>query len=171
LLRFVGAILLAGGAAAVGVRASLRLKTRLRVLSGLSAGIGLMRSELAFREPAIPELMETLAAETDSPVSDLFQCCARQSGRLGREPFSAIWESAVDQCEGLELTARECREIRVIGSILGRYDVEGQLAALAALQNRVEQLYSGAVREQENKGKVFGTMGLATGLGLVILLL
>ena len=40
----------------MGFRASGRLRTRLAALSGLSGGIGLMRSELAFREPAIPEL-------------------------------------------------------------------------------------------------------------------
>ncbi len=154
----------------MGFRASWRLRARLTALSGLSTGLQFMRSELAFREPPVPELMETLAGQTPEPVCRVFQACADRQEQLGREPFSAVWEQAVDQCGGLELTARERRELSAVGNILGRYDVDGQLGALGALHHRVEQLYDEAVRERENKGRVYSTLGVVTGLGLVILL-
>lgn len=171
MLRLLGAFFLVGGTAAMGFRASGKLRMRITVLSELATAIELIRSDLAFRQSDIPDLMKDLAERIAEPVRSLFRACCERESSLGQVSFSQVWNDAMTECGGLSLTTREKRELSSIGTILGRYDVDGQLSALGALHHRMEQLYDEAVRERENKGRVYSTLGVVTGLGLVILLL
>lgn len=171
MLKFLGALLLAGGTAALGLNAAHRLSVRLQVLSSLLTALQLMQAEIAFRQTPVPELLEQLTHQLPPPADGLFALCAQRGEELGRVPFSEIWRESVESCRGLELSRQERRELAAIGNILGRYDVDGQLAALAALERRVEQLFSQAQQERDSRSKVFSALGIVTGLALIILLL
>lgn len=72
MLKLIGALLLAGGAGALGCSAAAQLSRRVAVLRALLGALEGMEREIAFRLTPMPELLERAAAESPPPVCTLF---------------------------------------------------------------------------------------------------
>jgi len=167
MLKFMGSLLLAGGATALGFLASGRLDRRVSTLRALLGGLELLEREISFRLTPMPELLERLATQTDPPVDELFAHCREGLDRLGEVSLGQLWR------EGLELLylgEGERAVLAGLGDILGRYDSEGQQKALALTQSALERLLRDAGEERDRLGRVYRVAGTAAGAVLVILL-
>ena len=75
MLRFLGAVLLTGGAGMLGLGAATRLSRRVRTLYLLTEALERMERELSFRLTSVPELFALLADYIAPPVGTFFACC------------------------------------------------------------------------------------------------
>ena len=57
-----------------------------------------------------------------------------------------------------------------LGQVLGRYDGDSQRQALAGAVERLEQQRLQAQAQRQRLGRVYGTLGIAAGALLIILL-
>lgn len=170
MLRLLGAVLLTGGAGALGFCAAARLNRRVRTLRLLTEALERMERELSFRLTSIPELFVLLADHSAPPVGTFFARCRDSLRRLGEERLEDLWRNALAESD-LELDAEERQILETLGGILGRYDGEGQTQALALARTQLERCLEAAVAERSRMGKVYGALGLAAGAFLVIVLL
>ena len=170
MLRLLGAVLLTGGAGALGFGAAARLNRHVRTLRLLTEALERMERELSFRLTSIPELFTLLAGHLAPPVGPFFARCRDSLCRLGDERLEDLWRSALADSD-LDLEGEERQVLETLGGILGRYDGEGQTQALALARAQLEQCLEAAVAERARMGKVYGVLGLAAGAFLVIVLL
>ena len=170
MLRLLGAVLLTGGAGALGFGAAARLNRRVHMLRLFTEALERMERELSFRLTSIPELFALLADHLSPPVGTFFARCRGSLFRLGEERLEDLWQNALVESD-LELEPEEQQILETLGGILGRYDSEGQTQALALAREQLEQCLDAAVSERARMGKVYGALGLAAGAFLVIVLL
>ena len=170
MLRLLGAVLLTGGAGALGFGAAARLNRHVRTLRLLTEALERMERELSFRLTSLPELFTLLAGHIAPPVGKFFAYCRDSLCRLGDERLEDLWRSALADSD-LDLEGEERQVLETLGGILGRYDGEGQTQALALARAQLEQCLEAAVAERARMGKVYGALGLAAGAFLVIVLL
>ena len=170
MLKLIGAVLLAGGAAALGFSAAAQLERRVRALRELVSAVEVMERELTFRLTPMPELLSALAERTREPVSRFFACCLDGMKELGEFPLSALWENALAEVP-MDLGAEEREVLRALGGVLGRYDGEGQREALELTRVQLSQCLERAAEDRTRLGRVYGALGLTAGAFLVILLL
>ena len=170
MLRLLGAVLLTGGAGALGVGAAARLNHRVRTLRLLTEALERMERELSFRLTSIPELFALLADHLPPPVGTFFSYCRDSLSRLGEARLEDLWRSAL-MASDLDLAEEERQILETLGGILGRYDGEGQTQALALARAQLEHCLEAAMGERARMGKVYGALGLAAGAFLVIVLL
>lgn len=170
MIRMVGAVLLTGGAAALGFGAVRRLEQRVQELSQLWAGLSLIRRELGWRLTPLPELLRRAAGETKGAVSDFFRLCSVGAGRLNGRPFRQIWQQGLE-CVSLRLEETDLEALEQVGSVLGRYDSENQQKALDQALERLAEQRRQAAEQRSRLGKVYGMLGLTSGIFLVILLI
>ena len=161
MVRLLGAVLVAGGAAWAGLSAAEGLKRRVRALDALVDGLSLLEQELELDSPPLPELMERLISRSAGPARALFQGC--------RETFSQSWRRLTETLPGLDGEA--LRALEPLGDTLGRCDWQEQQRRVAAVRGRIETLRDRAEEEQRRQGKVCRALGAAGGAFLVILLL
>ena len=154
MVRLLGAVLVAGGAAWAGLSAAEGLKRRVRALDALVDGLSLLEQELELDSPPLPEL---------------FQGCRESLDRLSREPFSQSWRRLTETLPGLDEEAR--RALSPLGDTLGRCDWNEQRRRVDAICRRVDELRVRAEERQRRQGKVYRALGAAGGAFLVILLL
>jgi len=95
MLKLIGALLLAGGAGALGCSAAAQLSRRVAVLRALLGALEGMEREIAFRLTPMPELLERAAGEgwaacavrkdggDDPDVTDGALICARVERSTG----------------------------------------------------------------------------------------
>ena len=143
MMRLMGAVLVAFGAAWLGLTTAAELGRKVRRLEQLSIGLELLERELWERGSPLPQVLEELSLRTGEPASTLFAQCSAACGRLDREPFPDAWRRLVTELEGLTPEAR---------------------AALDRERERAEG-------EKLRMGRVYQALGLSGGAFLVILLL
>jgi stage III sporulation protein AB len=171
MFRLIGAIMVAGGAAAIGLIAAGKLKTRVDALSGLLAAIDVMQSEIFFRLTPLPDLIKMLEKQSEAPAKTLFSNCVNHIGQLGQKPFFNIWTQALEESRSLELLPAEKQILKELGNILGRYDADGQIKAIAYIHRRLETCLEASIREKEKQGKLYRMLGIVTGAAVAIILL
>ena len=169
MLRLLGAALLVAGCGGLGFSAAGGLARRVRVLRALVGALEGLERELSFRLPPTPELLER-AAESPPPVGELFARCRAKLDGLGERPLSQLWREAVAETP-LELEEPERRALEELGDVLGRYDGEGQRAALARTRAELSRALGLAREKQEKQGRMYQVLGLTAGAFLAILLL
>ena len=158
MVRLLGAVLVAGGAAWTGLSAAEGLKRRVRALDALVDGLSLLEQELELDSPPLPELMERLIPRSAGPARALFQGCRESLERLSWEPLP-----------GLDGETR--RTLEPLGDVLGRCDWNEQRRRVDTICRRVDELRVRAEERQRRQGKVYRALGAAGGAFLVILLL
>lgn len=170
MLRLLGALLLAGGASALGFSAAARLSRRTAVLRALLGALDGMERELAFRLAPMPEMLDRVAQESPSPVGELFACCREKLNELGEKSMPELWREALEQVP-LGLEGPAWLTVEGLGDVLGRYDGEGQRTALAHARAELELALEQAREDGEKRGRMYRVLGVAAGAFLVILLL
>ena len=165
MLKLIGALLLAGGAGALGCSAAAQLSRRVAVLRALLGALEGMEREIAFRLTPMPELLERAAAESPPPVCTLFARCRTLLDELGERSMAELWREAL----GLDGPGRLALE--ELGEVLGRYDGDGQREALAHTRAELSRALEQAREAREKQGRMYQVLGITAGAFLVILLL
>lgn len=168
MLKLTGALLVAGGVSALGFAAAGGLTRRVRTLSALAGALALMERELSFRLTPMPELLERLAERAAPPADALFVYCRAGLDRLGETSLDELWREGL---ETLSLRDGERLALEHLGAVLGRYDGEGQRAALAEAREELEQALAEAREERSRLGRMYRVVGTAAGTVLAVLLL
>jgi len=167
MIRLIGAVLLAGGSSALGFGAVRHLEGRVRDLRELVAGLEVMERELGWRMASLPELLERAALGCGERAARFFHLCAQGASHLNGRTFRQVWL----QASGLVLEPVDRLLLEQLGAVLGRYDAVSQRQALTAAVGRLEEQRLQAQRERQRLGRVYGTLGVAAGALLVILLI
>ena len=89
MIRVMGAVLVAAGAAWIGFQAAAGLRRRVRALEEMAAGLALLERDLELTGPPLPQLLARGGARGQGPARALFLGCAQGMDNLAREDFSA----------------------------------------------------------------------------------
>jgi len=169
MLRGIGAVLLAAGCAWLGFWVAAGMRSRVRALEDMAAGLLLLEQELELDSPPLPVLMERLASRAPGSAGGLFAQCGAGLGRLDEEEFSHLWRRLVEERRELGEEGRRC--LAVLGETLGRCGCFAQVRSVAAARRRLSELAARAEEDARRERKVCQVLGLSGGAFLVILLL
>lgn len=169
MIRLMGAALIAGAAAWLGLSAAAELGGRVHRLEALSAALELLERELWERGAPLPEVFQDLSRRVGEPAAFLFARSARACRSLDREPFQAAWRRLVEELEGLPPEGRAA--LLPLGEVLGRYEAQGQREAIQRSRSALDRVRLHAEEERGRMGRVYQALGLTGGGFLVILLL
>lgn len=168
MLKWIGALLVVTATGAAGLGAIQASSQRIRVLSGLIAALDLCQAELTFKLTALPDVMAQLARKSAAAVRPFFAAVDKACARLGEDSFGCLWQQCVQKME--DVWRKPEQEImEELGSVLGRYDTDGQSRAIAYARNRLEALLSRAEADHRKQGRMYGALGLVSGLAVVII--
>lgn len=168
--KMIGAILLTGGGLWLGLGWSGELRRRIAALEGWLAALSLLRGELSVVVPSTPALLEELSRKAPPPAGEVFAQALRGLDKLGEQPFSVIWHSALTACP-VGLDGEDINTLSLLGHVMGRCGREEQGAALQRAEEELARRLAVLREELARKGKAYGATGLALGLFLTILLL
>ena len=164
MIRLIGALLVAFGAAWLGLSAAAELRKRVERLKALSEGLELLGRELWERGSPLPDVFARLSEHTGEPARTLFAQCAQACQTLEREPLSPAWQRFVQELDG-------AAALLPLGEVLGRYEVQGQREAIEQVCAALEEERRQAEKERSRMERVYQAIGLSGGGFLVILLL
>ena len=169
MVRMIGAVLVAAGAAWLGFRAAQALGDQVRALTEADRGLELLEQELELGAPPLEQVMDHLIPRTCGPARALFAGCRQALDRLEEERFAAAWRRLVEDQELLGSEGKAC--LRPLGDSLGQCGCTEQRQAIRTARLRLGRAIDEAREERRRTGRVYQALGLSGGAFLVILLL
>lgn len=170
MIRMLGVVLLAGGAALLGLSAARRTRSRVRDLQLLARGLRAVLRELSYRLAPLPELLHSAEEQTGGRVQVFFSLCARGAEHLNGRSFQTVWDQAAEASQ-MCLEREDWRCLEQLGPVLGRYDGENQCMALETALSGLDARCGEAAQESRRLGKLYSVLGVTAGAFLLILLM
>lgn len=170
MLRLAGGLCVVLGSAALGLHGVFRLKERVRVLRRLLEALAYLEEELAFQLTPLTALLQRLGQGTEGPVGHFFSECLASFQKAPEAGLRESWQRAMEA--RLPMLAEAEREaLSALGTMLGRYDAQGQQKAIRHTAARLETCLAAACEARDRLGRVYAVVGAAGGLLAVIVLM
>lgn len=170
MVRIIGAVLLLSTSSMLGFSASRELKERVRDLEMMVVSFEFMERELKARLPPLQELLRLTSCVTTGCVKLFYLLVISRMDRQQERPFSQLWREAAEAAQ-LHITDHDLQILCDAGNVLGRYDAVSQCSALEEMRARLLIALKDAREQKNNMGRVYSTLGIASGALLSIILL
>ncbi|MCQ2418953.1 MAG: stage III sporulation protein AB [Clostridia bacterium] len=170
-IRIFGAVLILCGSAGFGFGAAWQMKRTVSQLEMLGTAMHLMECELSFISPPLPRLMRTVSKDTQGAVSVLFANYAKLLSNPATRDTEEAMRKALEMTKRLSLPSGTVFSLLEFSQTLGRYDLPGQLSALASARSRLSGQLEHLRSEQKDRCRTYQTLGICAGLAVVILIL
>lgn len=167
LLRPLGFLLLVLCTTGVGIVLAGGLTERVKALELAEAVLDGLTAELSYSLAPLDEAVGRLVRRETLSKAAYLELCGRKCAEE-ELPFPMAWRAAVTESPGA-LDKEDAEVLEALADTLGQSDLGEQLVAIdrsrALLKARLEE----ARTEAGNRGKLYRTMGMLTGVFLVIL--
>ena len=165
-LKWIGAALIIASCAFVGFSIAAAYRQEEHQLQQLAAAMDFMVCELRCRMSALPELCAIAGQESKGVIGKLLS-------DLGTN-LDAQSAADVKGCLALaaatgQFSPRALQAVNLLGSSLGRFDLEGQLEGLESVRNYCRSQLEIMANGREARLRSHQTLGICAGAALAIL--
>ena len=126
-------------------------------------------------------MLETKIKYTYEPLSSIFKDISRIIGGKTGEIFSTAsyymenidattsWNKSIDEST-IDILKEDKKVLKTLGKLLGKTNVEGQINQIELNLSLIEIQIKKAEKEKEKNERLWKTVGIVSGLGIVIIL-
>lgn len=165
LLKIGGTILIVSCTTLIGISLAGLLKKRVNLLEAAIAALGVLEGELSYGMLAPDEAVFRMEQyESLSELAFLPQCAAlcRQGS-----PFPNAWKKSLET-QRSELSKEDTAILCALADTIGQCDLESQIAAIRQAKELLAVQLRQARTRCESHTKIYHTMGVLSGIFIVI---
>lgn len=169
-VKLLGALLVIGASGFIGQVVSQNYLARAGQLRELGSLLGVLETEISYLKTPLPEIFDRLAATNRGACASLFR--ETRNLLLSGEGYTAreAWEIALERSYPFTALSTEDRAILLaFGRSLGNSGSEEQVKHIRELREYLKLQEARAREEGERNARVWGYLGVGTGLLLVLL--
>lgn len=172
MLRLLGAVMIFGSCAVLGLSARQALGRRIAAADAMLLALSLIESEISACRATLPEIINELSENENEAVCCVFMSLQRRMREQSGLSLGYLWRQCFRET-GTEvgLGREECEILGDAANFLGRYHAEEQLAGLRQVARRLTAARDAAAMDLQNKGNLYRTCGIAMGILLVLVLI
>jgi stage III sporulation protein AB len=168
-IKLIGAGMIIAACGAVGFSMAASHRREEVALRQLIRAMDYMGCELQYRLTPLPELCRNAAAESAGVVSQALLCLAGELENQIAPDASSCMNAALSKTHRLPKRAEE--NLRLLGSSLGRFDLQGQLSGLEQTRHQCRRELEELTNNRDVRLRSYQTLGLCAGSALAILFL
>ena len=165
--KWIGAILIISGCGGVGFAMAGAYRREERTLRQLIGALDYMACELQYRLTPLPDLCAQAAAESSGHVSKVLRALSEELEHQVLPDVNGCMQAALASAG--ELPARTREAFQIMGSSLGRFDVDGQLKGLEAVRSYCRRELEALSTGRDARLRSYQTLGICAGAALAIL--
>ena len=151
----------------IGNIISKRYTLRVKELKDFENAFNIIESKIKFTYEPLPEIFIQTSKLLSENISKIF---IKASQNMKEETAEEAWDKSIET-SSTYLNKEDIENIRNFGKMLGKTDKEGQVSHLELSKTFIEIQIEKARREEEKNSKLYKTLGVVSGLGLVIFLI
>lgn len=165
--KWIGALLVIAGCGGTGFAMAAACKREEWTLRNLMAALDFMACELQFRLTSLPDLCRLAGKERRGIVGQvLTQLAAELESQISPDADSCMY-AAIRRTEHLPKRTEEA--LRLLGTSLGRFDLQGQLQGMEQVRSHCRRELEEMARTRDQRIRSYQTLGVCAGAALAIL--
>jgi stage III sporulation protein AB len=168
MIRILGALFLLLGCGGFGIAVSAAHRREVKMLKKLKGAVMEMEWELKYRMTELPELCMIAGNAAGGVLKDIFLELSNKLKRCEIVDISASVNGILSQHD---LPGRVRRNMRQLGTAIGRFDLEGQLQGLAMIRHRCIADIQKLEENSSDRLRCYRMMAWCGGAALAILLI
>lgn len=155
------------GSTYIGIMISNRYKHRTEQLCEVKRALNFFETKIEYTHEPLQDIFMDISNNLKQEIGSVFKVAGVKMKEISAKE---AWEYSID----ISQTALKDEDINIIkdfGKTLGQTDLQGQLSKTKlTLQFLEKQIGESQIEENKNK-KLYKTLGILTGMGLVIILI
>lgn len=151
----------------IGTLISRQYSNRVRELKELKLILNTIKTKIRYTNEPLKNIFSEISKTSSKNVSNLF---TNINKNLESVQMQQAWESAIDS-ENMYINKSDKNTIKALGKMLGKTDLEGQISEIELTENFLETQIIDAQKEKEKNQKLYKTLGVVTGVGIIIILI
>ncbi len=170
-IKILACLLVVGGFTSIGFYYSLRPKYRKNDLLSLKRALHLLVSEMKFLS-SIKEAIKNIEDNIEEPIKAIFKTFyENMENRLG-EDVQILWEDALrENIKKTYLQKEDEEEMKIIGKSLSSIDKDFNIEAINMITEYIDTKMEDIEKEKNKNTKMYQSLGVLSGLMIVILLI
>ena len=166
-IRILGGIFIIFGCGSFGFIFSKFHRKEVHYLRRTLSALMFIECELQYRLTPLPELCRKTAQICEGSLSRLFAALAEELEFQVSPEVRVCMEAAIRRTKDLPTHTKNV--LLLLGCELGRFDLEGQLKGLNAVQNETQRILTQCTSNQDRRLRNYQTLGICAGAALAIL--
>lgn len=164
MIKIIGGIIICLSTYAMGLKKSALIEQRLSILDEFEKSLVLLKGEIKYAQESLPEAVSNVGQRTTGIVKQFYNTLLDGISDGIELEFRKIWDENVNKCFTSELvSAEDINVISQLGGQLGHLDIEMQIRALDLCLNKLKERKENAIKDINEKSKLYRTVGLASG--------
>lgn len=151
----------------IGILISKQYSNRVNELNEFKIALNILKTKIRYTNEPLYNIFKEISGSLKGNVSNLFKnTCKNMQNDLA----SNAWEKAIEN-EPLSIKKDDRQALKTMGKMLGKTDLEGQIGEIELTESFLETQIVDAQNEKIKNEKLYKTLGMITGLGIIIILL
>ncbi len=168
MMKWIGALCIMIGSGLFGFSMAAAHRREEHVLRQLIGALDYMQCELHYRMTPLPELCRQAGEQNRNVVGQVLLMLAREMECQISPDVECCMEHALATNEILPERAK--RGFEILGTNLGRFDLDGQIQGLEAVRSFCRRELENLEKNRDARLRSYQTLGLCAGSALAILL-
>ena len=171
-IKILGSIIILCSCSGYGFLKGQEYKKHIEALEELISIANAFASETSYRRLPIADLAAIIADRTNIPYSSWLKNLSCELNHYGSHSFAQIWEQEAGKLlPHIPLSFEENKELLTFGTQLAHYNIELQAQAFRLLAAKYEEQKRNLLKVVHEKQKLCNSLGVLTGIFLIILLI
>ncbi len=149
----------------IGFLKSKEYTDRIDELKKYENALNMFKAKIEFTYAPIKEIFENISKSIYENKNNIFKMTIEN---LNTEDISKVWKLSVENYNG-KFKKEDKEIIKMFGNLLGKTDKNGQISEIVLSQNFIMTQIEKAESERLKNGKLYKSMGVIVGLGIIII--
>lgn len=150
----------------IGITISKKYGTRLQELKEIQRALHIFEEKIKFTYEPIPDVFEDISKRFANSIGSIFY---EASQNMSIMSAGEAWEMALDN-SNTKLTKDDIDVLKGMAKMLGKTDLDGQVSEIRLTEKFIDTKIDEAQIEKSKNEKLYKTLGITTGLTIVIIL-
>ena len=159
-----------GTSSLIGYLISGKYKNRVNDLKEIKNALNMFETKVRYTYEAVPEIFKQIAEEFQSNDSSIAKIFKIASENMKYRPAGDAWNLALEVTD-TNMNKEDIKTLKNLQKLLGKTDIEGQLSEIELTVSFLDIQITQAIKEKEKNEKLYKTLGMVTGLAIVVILI
>ncbi len=160
-------ILIFSSSTYIGILISKQYTNRVKELNELKSALNVLKTKIRYTNAPLYSIFKELSDTCKGNVSNLFKNVCKN---MKNNSAQIAWENAV-KTESLSLYKEDREALITMGNLLGKTDLNGQISEIELTEIFLETQLVDAQNQRNKNEKLYKTLGIVTGIGIIVILI
>lgn len=160
-------ILIFSSSTYIGILISKQYSNRVNELKEIKLALNILKTKIRFTSEPLYSVFMEISMSSKGNVSNLFK---NISQNLKNNSAKVAWEQGIEN-ETLSIKKQDRQALKSMGKLLGKTDLDGQISEIELTESFLETQILDAEKEKDKNEKLYKTLGMVTGAGIIVILI